>query len=159
MLAPSSSGKPSPSDYLGELVAFGSTLALAWYWNWKASDLVWSLWLSSLCVGYLVLLSQILHEPMRFVRGALSEDHGFSWGQIAFGLVAALAFTVFILAFFTFRFGAFHYGHGFLLEGLFPVEGSSIPRERRTSSASYGFSWLGTTAWSSRVPWSSCGTS
>lgn len=54
--------------YLPDLTAFAFTLALAWYLDWQATDLVWGLWLSSLMVGYLVMLSQILRVPLGLPR-------------------------------------------------------------------------------------------
>jgi hypothetical protein len=33
-------------------LAFAGGLAVAWFADWETTDLVWSLWLSSLVVGY-----------------------------------------------------------------------------------------------------------
>jgi hypothetical protein len=113
--------------YLPDLTAFAFTLALAWYLDWEAADLVWGLWLSSLLVGYLVMLSQIVHLPVKAMHGALTGNERFPWRQVVPGLAAIVAFFAFLLAFFTLHFGAFHFGHGFLLEGFFPIDGMSYP--------------------------------
>lgn len=43
-------------DFLG----FGTAIFLAWWLDWKTADLVWSLWLSSLLLGYLTILFTIV---------------------------------------------------------------------------------------------------
>lgn len=43
-------------DFLG----FGVAIFLAWWLDWKTTDLVWSLWLSSLLLGYLTILYTIV---------------------------------------------------------------------------------------------------
>jgi hypothetical protein len=35
-----------------DALAFLAVLGLAWHFRWETVDLVWSLWLSSLLVGY-----------------------------------------------------------------------------------------------------------
>ena len=40
-----------------DVLAFGIGLSCAYFLKWKTTDLVWSLWLSSLVVGYLTILS------------------------------------------------------------------------------------------------------
>ena len=85
------------------------------------------LWLSSLCFGYLVMLSQALYTPFKVIRGIFTEKQRFPWRSVVLGVGAVFAFFGFILAFFTFHFGAFHYAHGFILEGFFPIEGMSYP--------------------------------
>ena len=43
-----------------DLVLFGVTAALAAYYRWSTTDLVWSLWISSLTVGYSLILTSIV---------------------------------------------------------------------------------------------------
>lgn len=116
-----------PLAYVPDVAAFGSTLGLAWYFDWQAADLVWSLWLSSLLVGYLVMLSQILHLPMKALHAVVTDGERFPGRQVVPGMAVIVAFFGFLLAFFTLHFGSFHYGHGFILEGFFPIEGVSYP--------------------------------
>mgnify|MGYP003594895929 CR=1 FL=1 len=44
---------------LPDIAAFALGLGLAGGLNWQTADLVWSLWLGSLVLGYLTLLSGI----------------------------------------------------------------------------------------------------
>lgn len=44
---------------LPDALAFGIGLAVAYFLGWETKDLVWSLWLCSLVLGYLTLLSAI----------------------------------------------------------------------------------------------------
>ena len=47
-------------------VAFALGLALVWWQAWTTTDLVWSLWLSSLVVGYTMIVWRV-SEPLRDV--------------------------------------------------------------------------------------------
>lgn len=44
---------------LPDIVAFVLGLGLAWFLEWETRDLVWSLWLCSLVLGYLTLFTAI----------------------------------------------------------------------------------------------------
>jgi hypothetical protein len=89
------------ADAWPDALAFVAGLALAWFGDWETRDLVWSLWLSSLVVGYAMI------------------------GWMIFGAVGVsgktLAGGVFMLAFFTVHFGGFHFVHSMFLNGFFPV--------------------------------------
>jgi hypothetical protein len=39
-----------------DALAFGLGLTIAWWRGWRTTDLVWSLWLSSLVVGYFTIV-------------------------------------------------------------------------------------------------------
>jgi len=39
-----------------DALAFAIGLGLAWFLRWETTDLVWSLWLSSLVVGYATIV-------------------------------------------------------------------------------------------------------
>ncbi|HTO05192.1 MAG TPA: hypothetical protein VL069_15890, partial [Opitutus sp.] len=62
------SSLPPPSrwsDAWMDGLAFAGGLAMAWFGKWESADLVWSLWLSSLVVGYALIvwsLSATLRE-------------------------------------------------------------------------------------------------
>ena len=45
--------------YLPDLIGFVLGLGVAWVSGWTTTDLVWSLWLSSLVVGYAMILWSI----------------------------------------------------------------------------------------------------
>ena len=57
--APNSQAQPGPWNIWPDLAALAFVLALAWWKQWTAKDLVWSLWLSSLVVGYATILLSI----------------------------------------------------------------------------------------------------
>ena len=49
-----------------DALAFSLGLAAAWWWAaWSAGDLVWSLWLSSLVVGYSLIVWTIAQACVR----------------------------------------------------------------------------------------------
>jgi hypothetical protein len=111
-----------------DLLAFVGGLAAAWWGQWRTADLVWSLWLSSLVVGYTMLLWGIVRPAVDFFRAmdrdptasrAIAEN-GTSKNVALAGL--ALLYALFIVAFFTVHFGGFHYVHSMLLGHFFPVE-------------------------------------
>jgi hypothetical protein len=98
------------ADAWPDALAFAGGLAWAWHFASSTRDLVWSLWLSSLVVGYALILWLIVRQ----VRA-----HGANW-------VAA----VFLIAFFTVHFGMFHFVHSVFLNAFFPVHeggGTSFP--------------------------------
>lgn len=77
-------------------------LAIAYSGDWSTKDLVWSFWLSSLCLGYLHILL-ILLKPVVARKGL--RELGFS--------------QLFLLAFFSVHFCAFHGGYALFFEGFF----------------------------------------
>jgi len=97
-------------NWLPDLLAFGYGLAVAWLFHWQVKDLIWSLWLCSLTVGYTTILLSIF-GPIYRVRKTLT-------GPV---LGLQLAGALFVLAFFTVHFGMFHFGHSFFLNQFFPV--------------------------------------
>jgi hypothetical protein len=113
-----------------DLVAFLSVLGLAWWTQARATDLVWSLWLSSLVVGYVIIVWAIMRLPIRFLAGAAAEPRLFLDGLAHNGVagnallvVIALVGMGFALAFFTVHFGGFHYVHAGFLQYFFPIGG------------------------------------
>ena len=108
-----------------DALAFCGGLALAWYGGWQTTDLVWSLWLSSLVVGYALIVWSVT-IPLRELLRGLATDQSSLTGPapklVAVGLFAAG--TLFGLAFFTVHFGGFHFVHSVFLNTFFPVTGS-----------------------------------
>lgn len=100
-------------------------LGLAWFLRWETTDLVWSLWLFSLVVGYATIVWTITRGLREFSANAATDaTHALAKGKIVTGstlLVGAL----FLLAFFTVHFGGFHLGHSVFLGGFFPIAGTS----------------------------------
>ncbi|MBA3848541.1 MAG: hypothetical protein C0502_00915 [Opitutus sp.] len=93
-----------------DALAFATGLALARVFRWETRDLVWSLWLSSLLVGYAMILWSIFSPVVVLKREGRTG-----------GAIAALAGGLFTLLFFTFHFGMFHFVHSAFLNGFFPV--------------------------------------
>lgn len=104
-----------------DLVAFFVGLAIAWFARWNATDLVWSLWLSSLVVGYAMIVWN-LSSPLRELAGGLARERGSIPLVPVLGTGALLAGGgLFLLAFFTVHFGGFHFVHGVFLSIFFPL--------------------------------------
>lgn len=110
------------ADALPDVVAFAGGLSMAWFLKWETTDLVWSLWLSSLVVGYATILWTATRDLRDFFQGRpVAGMPSPSTGRTAkgFSLVAeALA----LIVFFSFHFGGFHIGHSVFLSGFFPLE-------------------------------------
>ncbi|MEO6875996.1 MAG: DUF6498-containing protein [Opitutaceae bacterium] len=98
-----------------DALAFGAGLALAWFGDWQTKDLVWSLWLSSLLVGYAMIVWDIFGTRALGSPGFVPPTIGMARAAVLFG-------QIFLLAFFTVHFGMFHFVHGTFLNGFFPLE-------------------------------------
>lgn len=94
-----------------ELVAFLFTAYMVFHEGWTPTDLVWALWLSSLTVGWAIIVVWLV--------GALNRGN-------AGGIAQA--------AFFAFHFSFFHFVHGVFLRGFFPVEGFELGGESAMNS-------------------------
>jgi hypothetical protein len=94
-----------------DVAAFGVTVLLAAALRWQAKDLIWGLWVSSLCVGY-------THIVMSIVAGVRTAN--------GVPTAAATAGGVFLLAFFTVHFGMFHFVHSMFLNQFFPLVDSGM---------------------------------
>lgn len=112
-----------------DALAFAAGLVMAWWARWTAADLVWSLWLSSLVVGYATIVWTILRPAVEIARGAW-RDRALTaqllaqtslWSAAAAGLVLVVV-GLFMLAFFTVHFGMFHYVHSQFLASFFPID-------------------------------------
>lgn len=104
---------PPPSRWSGtgwDVAAFAAGLGLAWYFRWETRDLVWSLWLSSLVVGYSMILWSLFAPAVALAR----EGQG---DKAAFAVAGGVVLTVF----FTVHFGMFHFVHSVFLNAFFPV--------------------------------------
>jgi hypothetical protein len=86
------------SRQVWSVVSAAGTLLLAWVLGWKARDLAWGLWLSSLVLGYVTIVLS------RFRDG---------------NFLTSLA----TLLLFTFHFGFFHFIHSAFLSFLLPIDG------------------------------------
>ena len=106
---------------LPNLLAFVIGLSLAWFLKWETGDLVWSLWLCSLVVGYLTLLSAIAGGA--YVGWHTIRNVEFEKKHRMPAICGGIALALFFLGFFSLHFCGFHAGHSVFLSHLFPVDG------------------------------------
>lgn len=106
---------------LPDVAAFLFGLSLAWFLKWETRDLVWSLWLSSLCVGYATILGII--GAGLYLALALMLHEEFKRDQLWKFLAIVISVALFLLLFFSFHFCAFHSGHAAFLIDFFPLKG------------------------------------
>ena len=99
---------PSPSGIVPEIAVFAGTLAFAYWFSWSAKDLIWSLWLSSLCVGFLSVATSAVRRVVR--PDATVVERIFS---VVGGIGALLVFSI--------HFGPFHYVYASILDLLMPL--------------------------------------
>ena len=114
-------------DAWPDALAFAGGLAVAWWAGWSTSDLVWSLWLSSLVVGYAMIVWTIF-APAVFLRQHVPGSdtvtiNGKEFALSALGGSALLVGGLFLLAFFTVHFGMFHFVHSVFLKAFLPIDG------------------------------------
>lgn len=110
-------------DAWPDALAFVTGLAIAGLAGWGTGDLIWSLWLSSLVVGYSMIVWTIFSR---------------AWGR-----AGEMLGGLFLLAFFTVHFGMFHFVHSMFLGQFFPLDGvrGSGPPDYVEVVARYGI-WL-----------------
>jgi uncharacterized protein DUF6498 len=119
-----------------DALAFAAGLGMAWWGRWTTGDLVWSLWLSSLVVGYATIVWTILRPGIAIARGAWRDGsltiQTSGRTSVPSGAVAGLLLIVgglFLLAFFTVHFGMFHFVHSQFLGLFFPIDtGTGVRR-------------------------------
>lgn len=116
-----------------DALAFAVGLAVARWAGWNTGDLVWSLWLSSLVVGYSTIVWMICQPAAALVLAswrdrALVDSNPRT--LIVFWLLLAVG-VAFFLAFFTIHFVGFHYGHSQILISFFPID-QAMADEQRT---------------------------
>jgi len=107
-------------------LAFAGGLAVAWFAGWQTRDLVWSLWLSSLVVGYAMIIAMVVRGVRRTRAAAGALSPGAPAGLRVAGGLAAWAGGLFVLGFFTVHFGMFHFIHSVFLQVFFPPNGSPM---------------------------------
>ncbi len=92
-----------------DLLAFLATIVCVAVFDWQARDVIWALWTCSLCVGYAFIVTAI-GSSVYHAKGAQRL------------LLAGVG--LFLLGFFTFHFGMFHFVHSVFLNQFFPLVGS-----------------------------------
>ena len=117
-----------------DVLAFALGLGVARFAGWTTTDLVWSLWLSSLVVGYSMIVWMIVRPALAIVRGAARDTQltaqAFAQAPlpVAVGVGLLVGGGLFFLAFFTVHFGGFHYVHSQFLSTFFPIDGTPAGR-------------------------------
>ena len=119
-----------------DALAFAAGLAMAWRAKWTAGDLVWSLWLASLVVGYATILWTIFRPGITIVRGAWRDRALVAQMSVQAGVLSVVPSVLilvvvglFTLAFFTVHFGMFHFVHSQFLATFFPIDiGTGVER-------------------------------
>jgi len=132
---------------VGDLILFAATLALAALERWSVTDLVWSLWISSLLVGYALILTFALSIPLRRDPPASGGSDRVSEVPDAVGILGAigrLILMVFTIAFFTVHFGGFHFVHSIFLNGFFPITGAEVFGTSPPETVGWWFGVIGT---------------
>ena len=105
--------KPHVLTLLPDFLAFGMGLALAYYLKWETKDLVWSLWLGSLVLGYLTILSVIFAGAIVGIRALRQKE--FEKNKRLPTILLGTAAGLFFLGFFSLHFCGFHAGHSVFL--------------------------------------------
>src|SRR3954465_7876525 len=91
------------ADAWPDALAFVAGLGMAWYFQWETRDLVWSLWLSSLVVGYAMIVWSIFGTGFAIAWKAAQEPAVLRQapkGKVALVGAAMLGGGLFMLAFF-----------------------------------------------------------
>lgn len=111
-----------------DLAAFIATAIASFALRWNVAELVWGLWLSSLLVGYALIVYGILAAAFRSLPPGEplpggKPDLTMALAQLPAGASFALRTlgAAFMLAFFTVHFGGFHFVHGIFLGLFFPL--------------------------------------
>ncbi|HEY7773610.1 MAG TPA: DUF6498-containing protein [Marinagarivorans sp.] len=107
-------------EFLPELFAFGFGLLMAWVFDWHAADLIWSLWLSSLVLGYTTILSTIAGGVFVGWKASRHPEFPADKKGIAYGIGGGAA--LFFLVFFSLHFCGFHAGHATFLQSFYPLQ-------------------------------------
>ena len=122
-----------------DAVAFVIGLAVARWAGWNTGDLVWSLWLSSLVVGYATIVWMI-GQPAAALALASWRDRALVESNarmlIVFWLLLA-AGVAFFIAFFTIHFVGFHYVHSQILISFFPIDPGDGGRATNVRMSTY----------------------
>jgi len=115
--------RPRWQRVLPDMLGCAIALALAWALGWRTGDLIWSMWLASLVIGYSLIVWN-LFSPVILIAGqrhAIAEHLETAPGKTAAGLGVLLFGKLFLLAFFTIHFGGFHWGHSIFVNSFYPI--------------------------------------
>jgi hypothetical protein len=126
-----------------DALALALGLGVARVAGWTTTDLVWSLWLSSLVVGYAMIVWGIVRPGVDMARAAWRDRALMAPRAGRFQLTTVAAGAILLLgglaglAFFTIHFGGFHYVHSQFLIGFFPLDGGDSLRAGNANWSTY----------------------
>jgi hypothetical protein len=135
--APAARGPIDWASAWPDALAFVGGLAVARWAGWTAGDLIWSLWLSSLVVGYATIVWMIGHPAVMVTAltwRARNLPTNTPRSMIGF-IAVVFAAVAFLLAFFTVHFGMFHFVHASFLSSWFPLDASGIGHTQMSDRA------------------------
>jgi hypothetical protein len=112
---------PAFRRILPDVLAFAIGLSSAWILRWDTTDLVWSLWLGSLVLGFVTILSTIGGFAYVGLKAITHPEFPMKYRPAA--LLIGSAVILMYLGFFSFHFGAFHAVHAGFLSDFFPITG------------------------------------
>jgi len=113
------------------IISFVVIFLLARNEKWTAGNMVWSLWISSLTIGYGYLITGLVSEGL---TKKINLENGMGnrlfQGDGNFGMKATLLIIGFLFqfAFFTVHFCLFHFIYSIFLNEFFPLLGRSFER-------------------------------
>jgi hypothetical protein len=124
---------------LPDLIGCAFALLLAWALGWRTGDLIWSMWLASLVIGYSLILWKIFGPALLILRhrGELSDHVRNAPGKSAAGIGVMMIGAMFLLAFFTIHFGGFHWGHSIFVNSFYPISPVENGRDFSPTLADY----------------------
>jgi hypothetical protein len=140
------------TEAIVDFAAFAGTVAVAALQRWQAKDLIWSLWISSLILGYAFIVTSALSVFFRAPEGNGSPARSSGALPAAFPLPPVVAFlgrclfAGFLLVFFTIHFGMFHFVHGMFLGMFFPLAGWNAQGNAPAFVSGYFLWTIGATA-------------
>ncbi len=119
-----------------DALAFAVGLGVSWWAGWSSGDLVWSLWLSSLVVGYANIVWVIGLPAASMARLAWKDPLSTPRDIVTLWALILIGVSV-MLAFFTVHFGGFHYVHSQLLLHFFPIDAPGAAHAGWADKATY----------------------
>jgi len=122
-----------------DALAFVVGLAVARWAGWTAGDLIWSLWLSSLVVGFATIVWFVGNPAvvLPVLAWKSRNEIGNSLGSMVTFMTVVLLGAALMLAFFAVHFGGFHFVHSGFLLSWFPIDVPGVAHPEMGGKAVY----------------------